>query len=498
MNSVRLQLKNIRKEYPGTVALDDLSLTFRPGEVHALIGKNGAGKSTAVKILSGAVMPTSGKITLNNNEIILNSPSEAISMGISTVYQEMSLIPDLTIAENILFGRLPGKNKLGLTIIDWDSVFTDAEKILKSMKIDLNVRMKVSQLDVAKQQIIEIAKAMSYKPRVLMLDEPTSALAHHEVQELFRLIKELRSKGVIIIYISHRLQELQEIADVVSVLRDGKLTGSLQIDEAVTERISELMFGEEVTRSAPLSYERSDDPVLEVNNLSIKSRLFDVSFKVYKGEVLGIAGLLGSGRSELLRAVFGADPIDSGEIIITGTGVSDPTPEKVKKLGLGMTPENRKEEGLIQVLSVSDNLSLACLDRISNNGIINRKDNRELISKNIDELHIAVSDTGQPVNTLSGGNQQKVVIGNWLNTEPGIMFFDEPTRGIDVQAKQQIFRIIKDLSRKGISSVFVSTELEELLEVCNRVIVLQKGRIVSELSTEGLKLETLFESCMEA
>ncbi|MFC1493058.1 sugar ABC transporter ATP-binding protein [candidate division KSB1 bacterium] len=498
MTSGSLELLNIRKEYPGTVALDDVSLTFLPGEVHALIGKNGAGKSTAVKILSGAVLPTSGKILLDNKEISLNSPSDAISKGIATVYQEMSLIPALTIAENILFGRLPKRKKLGVPVIDWDSVYSEAENILKSMKIDLDVRMKVAQLDVAKQQIIEIAKAMSYKPGVLMLDEPTSALAHHEVQELFRLIKELRSKNVIIIYISHRLQELQEIADNISVLRDGKLTGSLRIGDTAPDKISELMFGEEVTRSAPLSFEGSDDVVLEVKNLSVKNKLSDISFKVYKGEVLGIAGMLGSGRSELLRAVFGADNIDTGEIIIAGTGISNPSPEKVKKLGLGMTPENRKEEGLIQILSVSDNLCLACLDRISNNGIISRRDSGMLISKNIDELRIDVSDRKQAVNTLSGGNQQKVVIGNWLNTEPKIMFFDEPTRGIDVQAKQQIFSIIKDLSRKGISSVFVSTELEELLEVCSRVLVLQKGSIVNEMSTEELKLETLFESCMEA
>ncbi len=498
MNTGNLQLSRIRKEYPGTVALEDLSITFQPGEVHALIGKNGAGKSTAVKILSGAVKPISGRIYLDGKELHFSSPSEAISRGIATVYQEMSLIPDLTIAENILFGRLPKKKTMGFTIIDWDAVYSKADNILKGMKIDLDVRMKVSQLDVAKQQIIEIAKAMSFEPRVLMLDEPTSALAHHEVQELFRLIKELRSKGVIIIYISHRLQELPGIADVITVLRDGKLTGTLKIKDALPEKLSELMFGEEVSRSEPLSYIQSDEVVLEVADLCAKNRLENVSFKVYKGEVLGIAGMLGSGRSELLRAVFGADKIESGKITITGKIINNPTPEKVKKFGFGMTPENRKEEGLVQILSVKDNLTLACLDRISEKGIIDRNTNKDLINKNITDLHIAVSDPGQPVNTLSGGNQQKVVIGNWLNTEPKIMFFDEPTRGIDVQAKQQIFSIIKDLSRQGISSVFVSTELEELLEVCNRVIVLQKGRVVNEINTEGLKLETLFESCMEA
>ncbi|MFC1563470.1 sugar ABC transporter ATP-binding protein [candidate division KSB1 bacterium] len=498
MSPEKLQVTKLRKEYPGTVALDDVSITFQEGKVHALIGKNGAGKSTVVKILSGAVLPTAGKISLNDTEIELNSPIDAISKGISTIYQEMSLIPELSVAENILFGRLPKKRKYGITVIDWDAVYSTAESVLKDLNIDLDVRQNISKLDVAKQQIVEIAKAMSFQPRVLMLDEPTSALAYHEVKELFRLIKDLRSKDVIIIYISHRLQELQDIADEITVLRDGKVTGNLQISEVLPEKISKMMFGEEVRKSSPPTYEKSEEIVLEVKDLTSRNRFSGISFRVYKGEVLGIAGMLGSGRSELLRAIFGADPVDSGEIVIGGTKVKRPTPEKVKDLGLGLTPENRKEEGLIQILSVRDNLCLACLNRISRKGIIDRVKRRKIIDKNITDLHIAISDPMQTVSTLSGGNQQKVVIGNWLNTEPRIMFFDEPTRGIDVQAKQQVFGIIKDLSSRGISSVFVSTELEELLEVCSRVLILQKGRIVNELTTEGLKLETLFESCMEA
>jgi ABC-type sugar transport system ATPase subunit len=361
----------------------------------------------------------------------------------------------------------------------------------------MDVREKVSSLDVARQQFVEIAKAMAFRPRVLLLDEPTSALSYEGTESLFGLIRNLRSTNVIIVYITHRLQELKEIADEISVLRDGRLVGQVSADEATPAAIARMMFGGEVKRSAPLQRKMTGKKVLEVSDLNVRDKLHDICFSVEAGEVLGIAGMLGSGRTELLRAVFGADPIDSGSIRIRGVNVRSLSPSETKKHGLGLTPENRKEEGLVQMMSVRDNLCLASLKKVSSNGIIRKRLQDGLVGRTIRELDITVSDPGQRVATLSGGNQQKVVIGKWLSTEPAVIFFDEPTRGIDIQAKQQIFSLIRDLSSRGVGSVFVSTEMEELLEVCHRILVLRKGRVEREFSTEGLKLETLFTECMK-
>jgi len=497
MRPAKLQTIEISKRYPGTTALQGVSISFQPGQVHALIGKNGAGKSTLVKILSGAVQPSSGKILLDQQEVQLKSPKDALHQGIATVYQELSLVPGLTVGENILLGRLPRRPLPGGFIVDWPRVFQSAESVLERMKVGLDVRKKAGEFGMASQQVIEIAKAMSYNPSVLILDEPTSALAHHETQNLFGLIRQLTAQGVAVLYISHRLQELQEIADTVSVLRDAKLIGTISIGEATPETIAQMMFGEIIKRMRPANLRAHPEPVMEVRHLSRRGKLEDICFTLHKGEILGIAGMVGSGRTELLRAIFGADSFDEGEIILAGQGAITPRPALMKACGVGLTPESRKEEGLVQVLTVRDNLCLASLGRISLRGLVWKGRQQSFVDKAIGDLHIAVSSAEQVVSTLSGGNQQKVVVGNWLNTEPRIMFFDEPTRGIDVQAKQQIFQIIWDLSRRGISSIFVSTELEELVEVCHRILIMRKGRIVGEVSADGLPIQELLELCME-
>jgi ribose transport system ATP-binding protein len=490
-----LQTISIRKQYSSTLALDDVSVSFEGGKVSALLGKNGAGKSTLVKILAGTVVPTSGKLLLNGHEVVLRTAQDAFHHGIATVYQELSLIPDLTIGENMFLGRLP--HRAGGLLIDWSKVFAQAEQVLAEMGVDLPVREKVSSLGVAQQQIVEIAKAMSFKPAVLMLDEPTSALAHHETEGLFKLVRQLAARGVAIIYITHRLQELSRIADTVTVLRDGRLIGSVPMASSTPHSIVQMMFGEVEKKERPVQLQVASEPVLVVKNLTRAGKFHNVSFTLNRGEVLGIAGMLGSGRTELLRAIFGADRFDSGELEFAGKTVHTPTPQRMRGLGMAFTPEERKEQALVQILSSRSNTCLASLDRISRGGLLTKKAERSVVDRMVKQLAIKLPDMEQPVSSLSGGNQQKIVIAKWLNIAPKVILFDEPTRGIDVQAKQQIFQVMWDLSRQGISSIFVSSELEELVEVCNRILIMKRGTITQEVDPHKTSADELFVRAME-
>ncbi len=497
MTSVpNLEARNIRKVYPGTVALKNVSLSFMPGEVHALIGKNGAGKSSLVKILSGATQPTEGSIHVAGQAVELRSPREAFQKGIATVYQELSLVPGLTVAHNMLLADLP--TKLGGLCIDWTAVYDRAAAILESLNLEINPHRPVNTLGMAGQQMVEIAKAMSFRPKVLMLDEPTSSLANDETDSLFRLIRELSAKGVAIIYISHRLQELKRIAHKVSALRDGELVGTIPIDQADSSTIAHMMFGEVVPRHRPENLEAGEGTVLELRDINRAGKLHDVSLSLKRGEILGIAGLVGAGRTELLRTICGADRADSGELIVEGKRVARPTPGTMKELGIGLTPENRKEEGLVLNLNTRENICLASLGRLSWRGVIWKGRQDATVKRNIEDLHIRAPNVESPVATLSGGNQQKVVVGKWLNTDPRILLFDEPTRGIDIQAKQQIFQLVWDLSKKGISTIFVSSELEELVDVCHRILIMREGRITGEVSPDTVTPQQLFELCVGA
>lgn len=491
-----LEARKIRKVYPGTEALKGVSLSFMPGEVHALIGKNGAGKSSLVKILSGAIQPTEGNILVAGQPVDLRSPRDAFQKGIATVYQELSLVPGLTVAHNMLLADLP--TRFWGLCMDWPSVYDRASAILKELNLNINPRAPVRSLGMAGQQIVEIAKAMAFQPKVLMLDEPTSSLANDETDSLFRLIRELSAKGVAIIYISHRLQELKRIAHKVSALRDGELVGTIPIEDADPATVAHMMFGEVVPRHRPENLEAGEGTVLELRNLNRANKLYDVSLSVRRGEILGIAGLVGAGRTELLRTICGADRAQSGEIIVAGKVVDRPNPGRMKGLGIGLTPENRKEEGLVLNLNTRENLCLASLSRMSWKGLIWRARQALTVQRNISELQIRVPDVEAPVATLSGGNQQKVVVGKWLNTEPRILLFDEPTRGIDIQAKQQIFQLIWDLSKKGIGTIFVSSELEELVDVCHRILIMREGRITGEVYPESVSPQKLFEYCVGA
>ena len=489
-----LEARNITKVFPGTVALDDVSVSFDSGKVHAIVGKNGSGKSTLLKIISGAQQATSGVLILDGKEVKITSTTDAFKDGIATVYQELSLIPTLSVTENILLGRMPMKYGM----IDWNAANSQVKSLLQELSIDIPVTAKVSTLSMWQRQMIEIAKAMSFNPKVLQLDEPTSSLARHEVAALFKMVRKLKEKDVIITYVSHKLQELWEIADDCTVIRDGKYIGKKDMSELTHRELIDMMFGDTQVQTRPDDLMVSDEVVLRVNNLSREGLFENVSFELHKGEVLGIAGMLGSGRTELLKSIFGADKFDSGTVEFGGQTINKhhSSLKKMKSLGMALTPEDRKTEGLVLMSSINRNLVYASLGALSKFGFMNEKKEKQYIDRQVKELQIKVASTALPVTSLSGGNQQKVVVGNWLNTNPTVMLFDEPSRGIDVAAKQQIFRIMWDQSRKGVSSVMVSSELEELLEVCQRILIMCEGKIVGEINPDKVSTNELYALCM--
>lgn len=497
MTNSDLHLRNLSKSYGSVRALADFSHTFEAGKAHALIGKNGSGKSTFVKMLSGATQPSSGTIYLGDNQLQFSAPADALSQGIATVYQELSLVPQLSVAENIFLGRLP--RRIGTGLINWKQLERQATDLLREMGADnIDARAAVSSLSVGKQQIVEIVKAMSLSPRILQLDEPTASLAQAEVQQLFEVVKRLRQAGVTIIYISHRLAELTQIADTVVALRDGAFIGAVPIDEAKPQTILDMMFGP--TAQVPKIDRRvsPDDVALRVTGMKLAPILDDVNFDLRRGEVLGIAGMLGSGRTELLRAIYGAGPMDSGTIEVDGKTVPKVTLTEMKKLGIGYASEDRKLDGLVQVLSSHANLCLAAQSRMSRFGFTTHSQEKPFVDRQIAGLGIKIGDPMLRVSSLSGGNQQKVVVGNWLNNSPRIMLFDEPGRGVDVLAKRQIYEIIWAQADKGLSSIVVSTELEDLVECCDRILILRDGKITEEFHNVKLDPKQLYAASMTA
>lgn len=493
-----LTLEGITKQYPGVLALDEVDFSLEKGEVRALLGKNGAGKSTLVKILSGAVKPDEGRIRVNGDWVQINTPRHAFDHGICTVYQEMSLVPGLSVAENILLGRWPRQRFLGVGTIDRKAIRRHAREALDQLDIQFDLDEKVSRLTVAEQQLVEIAKALSFDPRVLILDEPTSALASEEVDTLHRVVRHLASQGRAIIYVTHRLQEVPHVADRVTVLRDGRKMGTIGVEEATPDRIANMMIGKDWERGIPCYTEAEKGGVeLDVRNLSREGVLHNVSLSVRAGEVVGIAGLLGSGRTDLLRCIFGLDKMDSGEILVKGERVPNPDPITMKQKGVGMTPEDRKREGLVLPFLVRQNLTLASFDRYSQRGILQPEKARDMAAEMVDSIDIKTPSLNAKTRTLSGGNQQKLVIGNWLNTLPEILMMDEPTRGIDIEAKEQVFSLVRDLACQGIAVLFISSEIEEVLDVADRILVMNQGRITHEVTPDEVTLEKLLALVME-
>lgn len=487
-----LKVHNITKRFPGTVALDHVSVSFESGKVHALVGKNGSGKSTLMKIISGAYTADEGEIIYDGRIMNFKDPMSATQQGIATVYQELSLVESMSVTENILLGRMPKKGML----IDWKSARQQVKKLFNELEIQIDPDKKIEELSMWQRQMVEIAKAMSFHPKVLQFDEPTSSLASHEVEMLFQMIRKLKEKGVIITYVSHKLQELWEIADTCTVIRDGKYIGKLVMEDTSKKELIQMMFGDVKIQKRPDDLMVSEEIVMEVRHFCKKNKFRDISFQLKKGEILGIAGMLGSGRTELLKAIFGADPPDEGEIWVDGKRVEKYSLKEMMSRGIALTPEDRKSEGLILEQTIYNNLCYANLRNILNHGFVQEKKAEEMVQQQIERLQIKVASVQQPVNALSGGNQQKVVVGNWLNTKPKIIMFDEPSRGIDVRAKQQIFQIMWEQSRLGIASIMVSSELEELLEVCQRILIMRDGIIQQEVYPDNIKIDDLYTLCM--
>ncbi|WP_414662815.1 sugar ABC transporter ATP-binding protein [Horticoccus sp. 23ND18S-11] len=483
-----LALRGIRKAYPGVVALDGVDLDLAAGEVHVLLGENGAGKSTLMKIISGAVRRDAGEILVDGAAVDLDGPRHAQALGIGIIYQEFNLIPHLRAGENILLGREPS---LVPGVIDQRALMRDAQRQLDELGVAIDARAVVSRLSVAQQQMVEVAKALSLNARVLIMDEPTSALTEQEIKELFAAIRRLRARGVAIVYISHRMEELFAIGDRVTVLRDGRHVGTRAIGETTMSELVRLMVGRDLKDQFPKQRAAVGEEVLRVEHLRRDGVLHDINFALRRGEVVGLAGLMGSGRTELARAVFGADAIDGGRVLIRGEERTIASPRDAIDLGLGLLTEDRKQQGLVLVLSVQENMCLPSVGRFSRGGVMQPARESEATARRIQELRIKTPGPHQRVVHLSGGNQQKVVLGKWLCTEADILIFDEPTRGIDVGAKVEIYQLMNQLAARGAAILMISSELPEILGMSDRILVMHAGRIAGEFPAAEATQEKL-------
>lgn len=490
-----LRMEGIRKEFPGVVALDGVDLDVRPGEVHVLLGENGAGKSTLVKILSGALAKDAGRVWIDGLEAAIGGPRQARELGVGIIYQELTLIPELSVAENVYLGREP--RRFG-AVVDRSRMVANTGRILDELGADVRASAPVRTLSLAQRQLVEIAKALSLEPRILVMDEPTSALTTKETKSLFAAIRRLTSRGVAIIYISHRLDEIFEIGDRVTVLRDGSHVSTHAVRNADRRDLVRLMANRELDETISGSVTARGRELLRVENLTRRGVLENVSFSLHAGEIVGIAGLLGAGRTELARVIFGADSPDAGSIFVRGELQNIKSPRDAIRLGIGFLTEDRKAQGLVLGLSVRDNIALPVLRRLSRLGMVRRTEEDALADSFVRDLRIRTPSTRQVALHLSGGNQQKVVLAKWLACKVDILFLDEPTRGIDVGAKQDIYALINNLAASGVAIVMISSELPEVVGLSNRVLVMRAGRIVGEFNRAEATQERLLACAVGA
>ncbi len=492
-----LRMTLIGKRFPGVQALDNVGLEVMPGEIHALLGENGAGKSTLIKILSGAQQPDSGTIEFSGQKVTMASPHDAQRRGIVTIYQEFTLAPNMTIAENVFIGREPGPG----VFVNWRKLAAETREITTQLGLHLRPMSIVRDLSVAEQQMVEIARALSMKSRLIVMDEPTSALSSSEVEKLFRIIRDLKMQGLSVIFVTHRLEEVMEICDRYTVLRDGHLVGSGAIAETTIDGIIRLMVGRQVSALfAHRERTAAGDVALRVEGLSRRGNaqdpnatvLADVSFEVRRGEILGIAGLVGAGRTEMARAMFGADPFDSGRVIIDGREVHIHSPQDAIRHGVGLVPEDRKQQAMFLALAVRINLSMASHMRIMRWGVfIDEAAERAMVEDYRKKLNIRMASPEQLIASLSGGNQQKVVLARWLALRPKVLIVDEPTRGIDVGAKVEVHNLLFELARSGIAVIAISSELPEVLAISDRIVTMREGRVTGEIKSEDANEEIL-------
>lgn len=499
MTDPLLRMTDISKSFPGVKALDRVSLEVGPGEVHGLLGENGAGKSTLIKILSGAYHPDSGTIEFDGNQVEIHNPQQAQQMGIVTIHQEFTLIPTLSIAENVFIGREPGPGNF----VNWGLMRRQTREVINKLGIDLDPRAIVRNLSVAEQQMVEIARALSVESKLIIMDEPTAALSENEVEQLLKIVRELKAQGISIIFITHHLEEALKVCDRVTVLRDGRLVGTETTATITLDDIIRMMVGRSLSELFQRKHSyRTDDIALRVEGLCRRGNprdpnaivLRDISFEVYRGEIVGLAGLVGAGRTEVVRAIFGADKLTRGTIEVGGARVEINSPQDAIRHGLGLVPEDRKQQALFLALAVRENLTLAALKRlVTRIGFVRQRQEQQMVERYRNALNIQMAGMQQRVRNLSGGNQQKVVLARWLALEPKVLIVDEPTRGIDVAAKAEVHQLLDQLAKNGIAILMISSELPEILSMSDRIVTLRQGRVTGELMREEATEEKIMQ-----
>jgi len=477
-----LHMENISKSFPGVQALKEVNFEATRGEIHALVGENGAGKSTLMKILTGALIEDEGQIIWRGKPVEINSPSASQELGISMIHQELSLIPYLTVGKNIYLGREPSRPIPGF--VDWKKLYSESQKQLDQLNLDVDARADVQELSIAQQQMVEVAKALSLNADLIAMDEPTSSLTDKETEILFDVMRHLKEQGVAIIFITHRLEEVFEVSDRITILRDGRHIATVPTAELDQNKVVELMVGRELGEMYPYSPTEQRETVIEARNLSDGRELHDVSFELHGGEILGVAGLIGAGRTALAETLFGLRPVAGGEFLLAGEIIKLHSAKQAIKNGLGFVPEDRKLQGLFLNMAVRENVTMSATSLVSNLGFVNSAKADKLADQYVEKLDIRTPSLRQRVRNLSGGNQQKVVIARWLTLQPRVLILDEPTRGVDVGAKAEIHGLMRQLAHDGVAVLMISSELPEVLGVSDRIIVMHEGRITGRFDRD--------------
>ena len=490
-NFKSLTLKNIKKEFPGVLALDDVSLEAKAGSVHALMGENGAGKSTLIKILAGAYNKDQGRILFDDKEVNIDNPNDSLNLGIKVVYQEIALIPEFTVGENIFLEKFP-VNSLG--IVNWKKLYNDCNNLLKKIGFNLNVKEKVANLSISEQQIVEIARAIFQNASVVVMDEPTSSLTPNEIEKLFEVIENLKKNNIAIIYITHKIDEIFKIANEVTVLRDGKLISHRDIKDTSEEILIQDMVGRKVEQKFDRPVKSFDKVLMNIKNISTKSKLKDISFNLYKGEILGFFGLMGAGRTELAKAIYGYDKISNGSVEIEGRLLKKFNTQMMVKNGVGYVTEDRKGEGIIKDMNLRENMSLPSLEIFEKLFTINKNKEKKISNEYIDKFEVKTPSSERLITLLSGGNQQKILLSRWLIRNLKIIILDEPTRGVDIGAKTEILRLINDLAKDGLSVILMTSEMNDLLTLSDRIIVMAGGKISKEFDRNEATQEEIFKA----
>ncbi len=487
-----IELCGVHKFFPGVHALRNVDFSVERGEVHALVGENGAGKSTLIKIIAGAYALDQGQMKVEGAAKVLSHPRQAQDLGLVVVHQELELVPSLSVAENIFFGRLPN---IGGRVL-WKKLYAESLLLLEQVGLAVDPKTQVGYLGIAAQQLVEIARALSQQAKLIVMDEPTSALSPQEIDRLLRLVKQLRSRGVSVVYVSHKLEEVLRISNRVTVLRDGEKVACQHTAELDERRLVALMVGRELGLGFPETDRRVDKVLLQVENLTTDA-VNDISFHVHAGEIVGFSGLMGAGRTELAQALVGADRRKSGRVCVAGEDLTPSSPQAARRMGLGLVPEDRREQGIFPRRSVRETASIAALDSLSRWGWVRRRDEQGRVEESVERLRIRTASTETPIANLSGGNQQKVLLCRWLLVDNlKILLVDEPTRGIDVGAKDEIYRVLDELAKSGLALVVFSSEIEEVLGLCDRIYVLREGAITAHYRSEEATPEALLESAL--